>query len=158
MTNAVAGEKTVELLSDVRKAIRSLLIHEYGLPAGAIHARTHEAPAGASIRVDPEGLPADLRFSLTTKPVLLDGARAMCRIDQILVEVGNAANDVLVARMPSLAEGLRWRYVPDVYQLELVAAPGLDPIYPHVLTATVREWRASRWLKEHPGFHLGRSN
>jgi hypothetical protein len=130
MTLATATdlEITLELLRDIERSTCSILTQDFGIRRNAIRVAIIEAPPGLVLRVDRDWLPPSLRWP----PQVLN---------EIMGELCRSVRAVLDLRLPSLSHGLGMRYLPDAGQIEIGIGPDTQPIYPHILTATVKEWR-----------------
>lgn len=121
MTLAVREEITAELLGDIGKALRAILVNDYGVRAGAVDVDVR--PGRLTIRAHRAGAVPDLE----------------AKVSEMLA----ATRATIEESLPSLAEGLAIRlYLWDPLEI-VVEASAPAPIYPHIITASIPELRAT---------------
>lgn len=130
----ISQEKTLELLSDIDRAMSSLLVHEFGIPKRAFSVNIQTAPIGLTLQVDSTALPVAFR-------------RTPNAVTEIMTQLCTSLRAVLDRATPSLSSALGMRYLPDRMRVEIGVGPDADPIYPHIVVGTVRELRATKHLR-----------
>jgi len=113
--------------------MRSILVQDFSVPDNAIRSGIQETPPGLSLRVDRDWLPAHLSKTL----------------DDVMAELCKSVRNVLDAKLPSLSHGLGMRYVPQAGLVEIGVGPDTQPIYPRIITATVKELRITKAGERH---------
>lgn len=120
-------EITLQLLEDIASSTASLLVNDFGVKRKAIRVTLQDQPPGLTLKVDRDWLPKPLR-----PPAVLN---------EVMVQVCTSLRATLDAALPSLSHGLGMRYLPAAGTIEIGIGPDTAPIYPHIITATVKELR-----------------
>lgn len=123
MTTGIADEITAELLGDVALALRAILVNDHGVRASSVEASVNARPPRLAIWIKRAGAVANLEAEVGK---MLQALRA-----------------TILESLPSLAEGLTIRAAMRETIEIVIEAPAPHPIYPHIITAHVRELRAT---------------